>query len=59
LTGTIAPKTGLLTLTYGNGAGKSTTTGYGTVLQDSTNGGGYFVTKTNAGSIILSTNALP
>ena len=53
LTGTIAPKTGLLQVTFGNGAGKATTIGYGVMLQDSTNGGGYFVTKTNAGAIQL------
>jgi hypothetical protein len=54
LTGTIAPKTGLLTITFGNGAGKATTIGYGAILQDSTNGAGYFVTKTNAGAILFS-----
>ena len=53
LTGTIAPKTGLLQITFGNGAGKATTVGYGAMLQDSTNGGGYFVTKTSAGAILL------
>jgi hypothetical protein len=58
LAGTIAPKTGLLTITFGNGAGKSSTIGYGAMLQDSTNGAGYFVTRTNAGSILL-TNTPP
>jgi hypothetical protein len=53
LTGTIAPKTGLLQITFGNGTGTATTVGYGAVLQDSTNGGGYFVTKTNDGFIQL------
>jgi len=53
LTGTIAPKTGLLTITFGNGTGKATTIGYGAILQDAINGGGYFVTKTNAGTILL------
>jgi hypothetical protein len=28
--------------------------GYAAILQDATNGGGYFVAKTNAGSILLS-----
>jgi hypothetical protein len=51
--GTIAPATGLLTVTFGNGAGKATTIGKGAVLLDTTNGAGYFLTKTNAGSIIL------
>jgi hypothetical protein len=54
LTGTVAPKTGLLTVTFGNGAGKATSIGYGAILQGSTNGGGYFVTKTNAGALLLS-----
>ena len=54
LTGTIAPKTGLLTLTFGNGAaGKATTAGTGAVLQSGTNGGGYFLGTTNAGLISL------
>ena len=54
LKGTFSPKTGLLKITFGNGAGKATTSGYAAILQDSTNGGGYFLTKTNAGAIILS-----
>jgi len=53
LTGTIAPKTGLLQISFGNGARKATTASFGAMLQDSTNGGGYFVTKTNAGAILL------
>jgi hypothetical protein len=56
LTGTIALKTGLLQITFGNGVGKATTVGFGAILQDSTNGGGYFVTKTNAGAIMLQPN---
>jgi hypothetical protein len=56
LTGTINPKTGLLTITFGDGSGKATATGFGAVLQNSTNAGGYFLTKTNAGSILLSPN---
>jgi hypothetical protein len=56
LTGTIAPKTGLLQITFGNGAGKATTVGVGAMLQNSTEGGGYFVTKTNAGAILLRPN---
>jgi hypothetical protein len=54
LTGTLAPKTGLLKIAFGNGTGKATTTGYAAILQDSTNAGGFFVTKTNAGAILLS-----
>jgi hypothetical protein len=53
LTGSINPKTGLLTITFGNGAGKSTTAGKGAVLQDTSTAAGFFLDKTNAGSIIL------
>ena len=53
LTGSINPKTGLLTVTFGNGTGNSTTKGLGAVLQNVTNAGGYFLGKTNAGSILL------
>ena len=38
-------------MTFGGGASK--TTGYGVILLNETNGGGYFLTKTNAGAIIL------
>jgi hypothetical protein len=54
LTGTFAPKTGLLTITFGDGIGKGTTIGYAAILPGQTNGGGYFVTKTNAGALLLS-----
>jgi hypothetical protein len=53
LTGTNAPKTGLLTVTFGNGSGKSVTQGFGAVLQSQTNGGGFFLGTTNAGLISL------
>jgi uncharacterized repeat protein (TIGR03803 family) len=53
LTGTLNPTTGLLTIAFGNGTGKATTTGYAAILQDSTNGYGYFLTKTNAGAVLL------
>ncbi len=53
LTGTINAKTGLLTITFGNGAAKATTAGTGAVLQNATNGGGFFLAKTNAGTILL------
>jgi len=53
MTGSIAPKTGLLTVTFGNGNGKATTQGFGAILQTQTNGGGYFLGATNAGSISL------
>ena len=53
LRGTLNPKTGALKVIFGDGEGKGTLTGYAALLQDTTNAGGYFVTKTNAGSIIL------
>ena len=53
LTGSINPKTGLLTVTFGNGAGKSTTAGTGAARQNVTNAAGFFLGTTNAGSIIL------
>jgi len=53
LTGTITPKTGLLTVTFGNGKGKLTTTGTGVVLQNSTVADGAFLGATNSGSITL------
>jgi uncharacterized repeat protein (TIGR03803 family) len=53
LTGSINPKTGLLALTFGNGNGKATNRGTGTLLQNTTNAGGFFLTPTNAGSFIL------
>jgi hypothetical protein len=59
LTGTINLKTGLLHVAFGNGDGNSTTQGYGAMLQDTTNAGGFFVTKTNAGSIFLTGSGQP
>jgi hypothetical protein len=53
LTGSINPKTGLLTITFGNGAGKATTIGTGAALQNVNSAGGFFLGKTNAGSILL------
>jgi uncharacterized repeat protein (TIGR02543 family) len=51
LSGSINLKTGLLTVTIGSGAGK--TTGYGAILLNATNGGGYLLSKTNAQAIQL------
>jgi hypothetical protein len=50
LSGSINPKTGLLKVTFGAGAAR--TTGYGAILLNPTNGGGnygggYYLTKTN------------
>jgi uncharacterized repeat protein (TIGR03803 family) len=53
LTGLFYPNTGLLRISFRNGTGNSTTTGYAAFLQDSTNGGGYFVTKSNAGAVLI------
>ena len=44
-----AAATVLLTLTIGSGASK--VTGHGAILLNATTGGGYFVTKTNAGAV--------
>jgi hypothetical protein len=53
LAGSINPKTGLLTVIFGNGHRKATTTGTGVVLQNSTNAFGAFLGTTNSGSFIL------
>jgi uncharacterized repeat protein (TIGR02543 family) len=50
VSGSITPKTGLVTLTIGSGDIKET--GHGALL-NATNGGGYFLTKTNAQAIKL------
>ena len=51
VSGSLNPKTGLLTVTIGSGASKRT--GYGVLLPNGTNSGGFFLGKTNAGAIIL------
>lgn len=51
VSGTIASKTGLLTVAIGSGASK--VTGHGVVLLNATNAGGYYVAQTNAGAVIL------
>jgi hypothetical protein len=53
LTGTINLKTGLMQLTFGNGNGRSTTRGFGAMLQDTNFAGGYFILGTDAGIISL------
>jgi hypothetical protein len=53
LNGSVNRKTGLLTLTFGNGLGKAVTSAKGVVLQGQTNGAGFFLGKTNAGSFLL------
>ncbi len=49
LSGSIAPKTGVFTLTFGNG--KPGTTGSGVFLQSQAIGGGFFLQTTNTGII--------
>jgi hypothetical protein len=56
LTGSINPKTGLLSVTFGNGNGQAATTGAGAVLQTSDSAAGFFVTTAGAGLISLQTN---
>jgi hypothetical protein len=51
VSGTVNLKTGLLTVTIGSGAAK--VTGHGAILLNASYGGGYFLTKTSAGAIIL------
>jgi hypothetical protein len=51
ISGTINPKTGLLKVTLGSGADK--TNGYGAILLNATNGGGYYLNGTNAQAIEL------
>ncbi len=56
LTGSINPKTGLLSVTFSNGNGKAATAGAGAVLQSSNSAAGFFATKAAAGLITLRTN---
>ena len=51
LSGSVKPKTGLVTVTFENGGTK--TTGHGAILLNTLNGGGYFQTATTAGTIKL------
>jgi hypothetical protein len=53
LSGTINLATGFLQIVFGNGDGRAVTRGYGAYLQNADFGGGYFVTRTNGGLIIL------
>ena len=47
LSGAINPKTGQLTVSFGSGAARQT--GYAALLLNSTNNGGYFISKTSSG----------
>ncbi len=53
LTGSIIPTTGGLKLSFGNGSGAAPVQGLGAVLQTSNSAGGFFLTATNACSILL------
>ncbi|MGP8198399.1 MAG: choice-of-anchor tandem repeat GloVer-containing protein [Limisphaerales bacterium] len=53
LTGSVNPKTGLLTVVFGDGKGRATDSALGAILQDTTNAGGFLLTTTNAGSMEL------
>ena len=54
LSGSILPKTGVFTLTFGNGTGKATTTGSGVFIQPQPIAGGCFLQgTTNSGSIVI------
>jgi hypothetical protein len=51
MTGSINPKTGLVTLSFISG--RVTNNAFGAILQDTTNAGGFFLTATNAGAFSL------
>ena len=53
LTGSIVPGTGQIKVTFGNGSGAATSQGLGAVLQNQNMAGGFFITGTNAGALIL------
>jgi len=53
LSGTIDPKTGFLKVFFGTGTGTAVTEGLGAVLQDQDMAGGFFLTATNAGALLL------
>jgi uncharacterized repeat protein (TIGR03803 family) len=53
LTGSINPKTGLLSFTFGNGNGNATNGASGVIFQNTFTAGGFFLTPTNAGSFHL------
>jgi uncharacterized repeat protein (TIGR03803 family) len=53
LSGSINPKTGFLTVTFGSGIGASTITGFGAMLQNNSSGAGFFLTRSNYGGLLL------
>jgi hypothetical protein len=53
LSGSINPRTGVFTVHFGNGERRAITAGQGVILQDTTNGAGFFLDATNAGTVIL------
>ncbi len=54
LRASINSRNGLLSVIFGNGAGRATTTGTGVVLQNQSSGGGYFLNASEAGAVLLS-----
>jgi uncharacterized repeat protein (TIGR03803 family) len=56
LTGSINPRTGLLTLVFDNGNGHATNIAWAALVQNTTNAGGFFLTPTNAGAVTLRPN---
>ena len=53
LTGSINAKTGALTITFGNGAGRATTVAKGAILQNVTNAAGFFLLDNEGGAFTL------
>jgi hypothetical protein len=53
LSGSVVPATGQLKVNFGNGNGSAVVQGIGAVLQGRNTGGGYFLTATNAGALLL------
>jgi len=56
LSGSINPKTGLLTVTFGKGSGEAAGAGYGIVAQGSNSALGFFTNASGAGLLTLNTN---
>lgn len=53
LSGGIDPKTGLLTVTFGNGHGNTTSISKGAILQATTNAAGFFLGTNQSGTTLL------
>jgi hypothetical protein len=53
LTGSINPKSGLLTLVFDGGEGPATNIAWAALVRNTTNAGGFFLTASNAGAVIF------